>query len=388
MARYWVYLNDEVCGPFALEQLIRQRGFSRQTLVCIDDASGSLTHWISPAEIPELAHIFKAADDQHSTPVAPAPKAPTKAPTPRPAKLYTPAVTLRAPSRNTVSTWIWAVLTAALLGGGFYGWSQWARRGDLAREQGAAQALVENARLPAPSPYSTLQQYIQEKSIKPRWEFEKIQDALDHVTLSWYAPALTVYAFEANIQAQTVRGLNTAAATLLSEGFPAPLTAGRPKPAPASKKSAEELFPQAIDSYRDAVKNGDFAVVWDGFSQRKKSEMVKGGISRDGFMRLQGLTHRVESSVNQTVLKTKSESDTEMLVLLKQSQDNRADIFIKELWVFENGTWKMDDEQKRSASTETPVTPPSPAAVPAASAASPGSDASKPSPASLPGMSR
>ena len=66
MAQYWVYLNDEVTGPFAVEQLIRLRGFSRQTQVCVDDASGNPTHWISPAEIPELAHIFKAVEEHQA----------------------------------------------------------------------------------------------------------------------------------------------------------------------------------------------------------------------------------------------------------------------------------------------------------------------------------
>ena len=91
MARYWLYLNDEVAGPFAVEQLIRQRGFSRQTLVCVDDASGKPSHWISPAEIPELAHIFKAADEQHAAPVpAPAPIKQPLAPgaCPSPTTLY------------------------------------------------------------------------------------------------------------------------------------------------------------------------------------------------------------------------------------------------------------------------------------------------------------
>ena len=64
MAHYWVYLNNEVSGPFEIEQLIRVRGFSRQTLVRVDDPSNKSTQWISPAEIPELAHIFKAADDR------------------------------------------------------------------------------------------------------------------------------------------------------------------------------------------------------------------------------------------------------------------------------------------------------------------------------------
>ena len=70
MARYWVYLNNEVAGPFGVEQLIRLRNFSRQTMVCVDDASGKPSQWISPAEIPELAHIFKAADE-HQAPAMP-----------------------------------------------------------------------------------------------------------------------------------------------------------------------------------------------------------------------------------------------------------------------------------------------------------------------------
>src|SRR5579871_4844258 len=181
MASYWVYLNDEVAGPYALEQLIRLRGFSRQTLVCIDDASGKPTHWISPAEIPELAHIFKAVDEHLASPPSPASRPAPKPVTPRPVRPYTPAVTLRAPARNTASIWAWTLVAALLLSGGVFSYLQHARRGNLSHEQEAAQSLVENARLPAPSPYGTLRQYIEEKSLKPRWEFERIQDALYHV---------------------------------------------------------------------------------------------------------------------------------------------------------------------------------------------------------------
>ena len=139
--------------------------------------------------------------------------------------------------------------------------------------------------------------------------FEKVQDSLYNVSLSWYAPTLTVFAFEANTQAQTVRGLNTAAEKLLSEGFPAPL-APHTKVVEAPKKSPAEFFSQAMDARREAVENGDFQTVWDTFSSRRKAEMAKGGISHDGFLRLQTLTHKVDSAVKQTVLKTKSESDT------------------------------------------------------------------------------
>src|SRR5258708_19746934 len=99
MAQYWVYLNDDVAGPYALEQLIRQRGFSRQTLVCVDDASGKPTNWISPAEIPELAHIFKAVDEQNAASPAPPPTKPTPRPPPPPPTPLTPPVTLKPPDR-------------------------------------------------------------------------------------------------------------------------------------------------------------------------------------------------------------------------------------------------------------------------------------------------
>src|SRR5258707_624212 len=124
MARYWVYLNDAVAGPFAVEQLIRQRGFSRQTLVCVDDASGKPSHWISPAEIPELAHIFKAADEQLAAPVpSPVRAAPRPAPA-RPPRVYTPAVTLKPPNQDALSVAAWIFVAALLLGGGVFAWFQ------------------------------------------------------------------------------------------------------------------------------------------------------------------------------------------------------------------------------------------------------------------------
>src|SRR5437764_15486586 len=80
MARYWAYIGQEVKGPYELEQLIRLPGFSRQTMVSLDDYSGSVGRWISPAEIPELARIFQKVDELHDAP-APAPRA---APKPKP----------------------------------------------------------------------------------------------------------------------------------------------------------------------------------------------------------------------------------------------------------------------------------------------------------------
>jgi hypothetical protein len=190
-----------------------------------------------------------------------------------------------------------------------------------------------------------------------------------------------VYAFETNIQAQTVRGLNTAASNLLFEGFPAPR---QPKVMPVAthKKTAEERFAQALDSRRAAIESGNFASVWKSFSRRKKAEMAKAGMSQDGFMRLQNLTYRVDSAAKQTVLKTKIDSATEMLVLIKQSQTNRPDIFVKQLWVYQDDEWKLDDEEKRAAVPNAEPTTPSVKPVTDSPPAS-----GKPSPASLPGMS-
>ena len=204
------------------------------------------------------------------------------------------------------------------------------------------------------------------------------------MTLSWYASALNVYAFEVNLQAQTVRGSNSAASKLLSEGFPA-APSQKAKAAPAPKKSPAALFSQSIEDYRTAVEGGDFQTVWNSFSSRKKSEMARAGISQDGFIRLQGLTHRVETGLKEAVLKTKQDSDGAMLVLLKQTQDGLPDVFIKQLWVYENDAWKLDDEQKR-ASGAPQAAAPAPAETPKPSP-EPSAPTPAASPASLPGMS-
>jgi hypothetical protein len=391
MARYWVYLNNEVAGPYGVEQLIRLRGFSRQTLVCVDDASGKPTQWISPAEIPELSHIFKAADEHQTLmPESAASKIP-----PRPAaargaqKPAGPAVVLKASPRiGFAASWPWWLVAVLVAAASVFTWLRYAQRTALVQEQVTAKDLVEKAPLPSSSLYATLNQYLHDKALEPRWEFERTPEGLYHVSLSWYqreGPA--VYAFEVNNQAQTVRGINTAAINLLSEGFlPPPST--RPKPAPVKKKSPSDLFAGTLDQYRQAVEGGDFQSVWDTFSPRKKAEMARGGMSRDGFVRLQNLTFKVDAPAKQSILRTKDESETEKLVLLKQSQTGRPDIFVKQVWIYQGDEWKLDDEQKRSASTPSSAQPPVPAATPTVVPSSaPAAPSSKPSPASLPGMS-
>jgi hypothetical protein len=390
MARYWVYLDDKVAGPYRVEQLIRIRGFSRQTQVCVEDASGKPRQWISPAEIPELAHIFKAVDEQQAiSPVAAVPKPQPKPVLPRIIpKPASSAPALKAtPAKSRSSPWFWWALVAFAVAVGVAAWLRYAQRKELAQEQITVRDLVGKKSLPASSLYANVNQYIQEKSLDPRWEFERTPDGLYHVSLSWYQrEGSAIYAFEANSQAQTVRGINTAAIRLLNEGFP-PSPSARPKPTPVKKTPPSELFPAALDSYRQAIEGGDFQTVWDSFSPRKKAEMARGGMSRDGFIRLQNLTFKVDSPAKQSVLKSMDESDTSKLILLKQSQAGRPDIFVKQVWVYQGEEWKLDDEQKRSASAPAPV--PSPAAAPsvtATPAVTPASPSGKPPPASLPGM--
>ena len=150
MARYWVYLNDEVAGPYGVDQLIRLRGFSRQTLVCVDEAGGEPKSWISTAEIPELTHIFKAVDEHMAEPAVPTSKPAAKKP-PRSNRPFVPAVTLRRQARNFSQIAGWVLLAAAVIGAGAFVWSVYAHRTSLTREQAAAQSLIENVHLPAPS---------------------------------------------------------------------------------------------------------------------------------------------------------------------------------------------------------------------------------------------
>ena len=154
------------------------------------------------------------------------------------------------------------------------------------QDQALARTLVENAQLPSASPYATLNQYIHEKAIEPRWEFERAQDGVYNVTLSWYShTGSSVYAFEANTQAQTVRGINTAAIKLLSrKGFapPASAPAERPAPAPSRRKKILPIFFRLGRLGQPIGRPSKAAILPKRctgtlFSQRKKAEMAKGG---------------------------------------------------------------------------------------------------------------
>src|SRR4051812_17677974 len=109
MAKYWVFLNDQVIGPFPVEQLIRMRNFSRQTPVCVDDMSGKPGEWITPPEIPELAAIFKAADQYHEIPPPRASKPTPKPVPPRPAVprgRVRPTESATPPEKSSSGVWI------------------------------------------------------------------------------------------------------------------------------------------------------------------------------------------------------------------------------------------------------------------------------------------
>jgi hypothetical protein len=132
------------------------------------------------------------------------------------------------------------------------------------------------------------------------------------------------------------------------------------------------------------VQTGDFETVWNTFSSRKLREMSRAGITRDGFIRLQKLTRKVESDMSINVGKTKEEGENTYLALLRQTQSGRPDVFIKQQWVLEDQVWKLDDEEKKTLSNETPSAPnasntDAPAAVPSATP--------KPPVTSLPGIS-
>lgn len=375
MAKYWIYLNDQVAGPFSVEQLIRQRGFSRQTQICVDDNSGRPGAWTSPAEIPELAPIFKAVDEWSEPPAAAASGARqgTKPPTPRPAPKPAPAMSLSKPRRSR-SSFAWLAFVGTILAAGGYAWVRFQEQQTRHREQASAQQLVETAALPSGSLYSRLRDYLEEKPVERRWNFERTPIGLWNVSLSIYgqAPggsgALTLYAFEVNLQAQSVRALNSAAHRLLSEGFrrPSDRAASRPRgdragpaaPSSTPRQSPGERWKETLSAYQRSANQGDFEAVWNSFSARKRSEMLKAGISQDGFVRVQSLTRGLESGLEQTLLKTKQESESRRLVLWRQSQPKHSDIFVKQTWVLEDKEWKLDQEEKRSA--ETPGTPSSP----------------------------
>jgi hypothetical protein len=387
MARYWVYLDNGVKGPYELDQLIRLRGFSRQTRVSIEGPTGEAGEWMSPADIPSLAPIFKAADEINTPePAAAAPRAAPKAnhsPAPKPAAR--PRMSKARSGQWAKTLGIVAIIAALLVGIVLLILHQ---QGAVKQDLETAQKLVFNVSLPD-NQFPTLGRYLEEKHIKPRVETEKVTDGVYHVTLSWFGEESrrsNVYAFEANVAVLSVRGLNTAASRLLSEGLkkpsaPAPVAAA----APAKKKSPtpSETFDDAVAARSQAIENGDFDTVWDSFSRRKRSEMIQAGMSREGFVRLQGLTHKLESGLSQKILKSITESDKQRLVLIRESHPPHGEFFLKQRWLYEEGGWKLDNEEKRA--------PDSAPAAPVNTSASEPETSSRAKPAipvkSLPGVS-
>ena len=236
--------------------------------------------------------------------------------------------------------------------------------------------------------------YLQAQQISSRWEFDRQPTGLYNVSVSWMAPGssqVPVYAFEVNLQAQSIRGLNTAATQLLAEGFPPPAPQPRAA-AEAPKKSPGDYFPGAINDRRQAYEQGEFDAVWQMFSRRRKNEMEQGGIGRSGFVRMQKLTYRMSPGLQQTILKTKPETDTARLVLLRQSQPKHPDIFIKQSWVWEDNAWRLDEEEKKIAAAPSASNGDIPqagggATAPAAANPTPAPASSPAVPPNLPGLS-
>jgi hypothetical protein len=385
MSKYWVYIDDKVAGPYTVDQLIRLRGFSRQARICSQEGDEGPQSWTSPANIPELSHIFKAVDE--TRPVMLPPRAKAKPPLakarPRPAP-EAPA----APVREQKHAFSWAglallLLMGALAAGGYFLWQQNVLHG-LEKERLSAKQLVENAMVNTAAGAVPFKQYLAEKNIQPRWEYERQPTDLYNVSVIWFesgpnsVPSSIVNAFEVNLEAQTVRPLNSAAAKLFSNNSAA---AAHKAPAPEKPKTPD--FKDALADWQAAVQNGDFETVWGTFSDRKILDMSKGGISHSGFVRLQTLTHKLEAGNQLNVLKMKSEGNDSRLVLLKQSQKGQSDVFIRQYWVLENGVWKLDDEQKKAATSSGSAESESESAPSAESSTT----AAKPPIASLPGIS-
>jgi len=373
VSKYWVYLDDKVSGPYTVDQMIRLRGFSKQTRICEEDGSGNPQKWISPADLPELSHIFKAVHDVMTapTPPRPAPKPPSK-PKPRRTSDYFKEPEVSVTPKKGFS-WTPVVLSVVLLGGGAGGYQFWKfqQKSQIQKDAQSAQRLVEDWRLPSNSAYPTFGQYLIQKDIAARWEVEHQPTGLFQVTASWFentdkaSPTSTVYAFESNLQAKTVRPLNSKAAKLMAEGIGGASKPAAAAPAAPAKPKVPE-FSGALDDWSRAQQSGDFDTVWNSFSSRKVNEMRKGGISRDGFMRVQSLTKKSETGTQIKTEKIKNEGDNGRLVLLRQTQPGRADLFIKQYWTLEDNVWKLDDEEKKTAEatptsaapTDAPARPP------------------------------
>jgi len=355
MSRYWIYLNNEVAGPFEVDQLIRKRGFAREARVCLEQPDGGTGEWMSASEIPELSRIFRAADEMNRPDPSPPPvKTPPK---PHPVVSSRPAPITRPEIKKEFSP-VWILLGAVAVGAMAFLWMMQSKA-EATREMKTVRSMVENTRFPSDSPYRTVRHYLDEKKIDPRWDIEPVGNGVSKVTLSWFDETVVarsqVYAFEANPKALSVRALNSAAVRWLSEG-PVPKSRKVIAPPPAPKKpSSEDLFKGAIDTRRSAIENADYAAVWNLFSQRKQSEMIQAGMSESGYVQLQSLRNKVDSAPTQKMLKSTRVSATEKLVLIRESHPQHGDVFLKQRWLFEDGDWRLDNEEKRAA--EVPATP-------------------------------
>ncbi len=352
-----MFINEEVKGPFAVDQLIRQRGFSRETRVCRETENGETGDWVSPADIPELAKVFRAVDELNTPdlPPAPPPKpAQRRSAAPSPSVVVAPSKKERNGARFSV-----IILMTIFLGAAAAGYVLWKNKTTEQQEKSGVIRLVEQTSFPTASAYRNLRQYFDIKQIHPRWDFERQTAGLYHVTLSWFeAPGSTsqVLAFEANLPVQAVRGLNSLAQRWMDVGPDArsrKSAAASPKAPP--KPSPEALFKAAWSVRQAAFQNRDYSTIWKQFSQRKQSEMIQAGMSESGFVKLQTLRHPTDSSIVQNVLKTRRDRATERLVLIKETQMDHGDIFIKQKWVFEDDEWRLDDEEKHAAAQKLPV---------------------------------
>ena len=346
MAKYWVYIEGQVQGPYTVDQLIKLRGFSRQTMVCAEGSTpGEKTEWISPAQIPQLANLFRAADQLHEETKEPTPK-----PIPKPAKPLASKTVVTAPPHTP---WPWKKIVSGLLGvglvGGFLGtWQMRQMHQRLLDEQLSAQALVAHYRLPSSSAYNTLEAYWMSHQLEPRWECTKTPMGLWQVGVSWSQPhshVMPVYLFEANLQAQALRGLNSAAQNLMQTGIQTPSSpAAAAAPHPASLKTVAENRVKAISQ-------GDYATAWTLFSTRRRTEMQAAGMSESSYSRLEQMKH-LNQPIEQDIQTITEHGAQGALVTVLQHQNGHADVLIGQHWIQEKGAWKLDDERQKSTATD------------------------------------
>ncbi|MEF3280305.1 MAG: hypothetical protein K6357_04995 [Elusimicrobiota bacterium] len=70
--KYWVYINEEIKGPFEIKELEKLEGFNNSTLVCPQTTSEEDTkEWKEAASFPELAAILSKTIGQSPEPQVP-----------------------------------------------------------------------------------------------------------------------------------------------------------------------------------------------------------------------------------------------------------------------------------------------------------------------------